>query len=68
MFDDPEVSRAFDEACAKIVAKGIPLGVYCENDFAKWRARGVSYMSVKNDTNAMLDGFRAAIAKAGPEA
>ena len=68
MFDDSEVSRAFDEACAKIVAKGVPLGVYCESGFAKWRARGVSYMSVKNDTNAMLDGFRAAIAKAESKA
>ena len=64
MFDDPEVSATFDESCAKIVAKGLPLGVYCENGFAKWRARGVSYMSVKNDTNAMLDGFRVAIDKA----
>lgn len=63
-FDDPEVNRAFDDACAKIAARGIPLGVYCECDFAKWRTRGVSYMSVKNDTNAMLDGFRAAMAKA----
>jgi len=64
-FDDPEVKAALDEACAKIVAKGLPLGTYCEGDFDLWRKRGVSYMSVKNDTNAMLEGFRAALGKAG---
>ena len=64
-FDDPEVKAAIDEACARIVAKGILLGTYCEGDFDVWRRRGVRYMSVKNDTNAMLDGFRSAIGKAG---
>lgn len=63
-FDDPEVMAAFDEACAKVIAKGIPLGVYCESNFDDWRRRGVTYMSVKNDTNAMLWGFQAAIGKA----
>lgn len=63
-FDDLEVPAAFDAACAKVVAKGLPLGVYCESNFADWRRRGVSYMSVKNDTNAMLWGFREAIRKA----
>lgn len=63
-FNDPEVRAALDAACAKVVAKGILLGCYCESDFETWRGRGVSYMSVKNDTNAMLDGWRAALAKA----
>ena len=63
-FDDPEVSAAFDEACAKVIAKGIPLGVYCENGFDTWRKRGVTYMAVKNDTNAMLGGFQDALKKA----
>ena len=63
-FDDPEVSEAFDTVCAKVVAKGIPLGVYCESGFADWRRRGVSYMSVKNDTNAMLWGFRESLKRA----
>ena len=63
-FDVPEVKTAIDEACARIVAKGILLGTYCEGDFDVWRRRGVRYMSVKNDTNAMLDGFRSAIGKA----
>lgn len=61
MFDDPEVRGALDEACAKVVAKGILLGCYCEGDFERWRKRGVRYMSVKNDTNAMIDGWRNAL-------
>ena len=64
-FDDLEVKAAIDEACARIVAQGLLLGTYCESDFDVWRRRGVRYMSVKNDTNAMLDGFRSAIGKAG---
>lgn len=66
-FDDPEVKAALDACCAKIVAKGILLGTYCESDFDGWRSRGVQYMSVKNDTNAMLAGFQAAIRKAGEQ-
>ena len=64
-FDDPEVRAALDEACARVVERGILLGCYCEGDFETWRRRGVRYMSVKNDTNAMIDGWRAALAKAG---
>ena len=64
-FDDPEVRAVLDEACARVVEKGILLGCYCEGDFETWRRRGVRYMSVKNDTNAMIDGWRAALAKAG---
>lgn len=63
-FDDPDVRAAFDEVCAKVVAKGFLLGVYCESHFDDWRRRGVSYMSVRNDTNAMLWGFQASIRKA----
>ena len=59
-FDDPEVKAAFDEACAKVRAKGVLLGVYAENHFNDWLRRGVQYMGVKNDTNAMLAGFKAA--------
>ena len=61
---DPEVMRAFDESCRKIKAAGIPLGVYAECDFDLWKRRGVDYMAVKNDTNAMLWGFQEMIAKA----
>ena len=60
---DPEVMAVFDESCWKIKAAGIPLGVYAECDFDLWKRRGVDYMAVKNDTNAMLDGARAMIAK-----
>ena len=30
-------------------------------DFEDWRRRGVDYLGVRNDTNAMMDGFRRAI-------
>ena len=63
-FEDPEVRAAIDEACAKVVAKGILLGCYCEGDFESWRRRGVRYMGIKNDTGAILDGWLAALAKA----
>ena len=63
-FDDPEVKAALDEACAKIKAKGLLLGAYAENCFEDWKRRGIDYMGVKNDTNAMLDGFRSAQALA----
>ena len=64
-FDDPEVRAVLNDACARVVEKGILLGCYCEGDFETWRRRGVRYMSVKNDTSAMIDGWRAALAKAG---
>jgi len=56
---DPEVMAVFDESCRKVKAAGIPLGVYTECDFGPWKRRGVDYMAVKNDTNAMLEGARA---------
>ena len=61
---DPEVMEVFDGSCRKIKAAGIPLGVYAECDFDLWKRRGVDYMAIKNDTNAMLDGARAMIARA----
>ena len=63
-FDDPEVAAAIDEVCTKTVEKGILLGAYAENDFERWKRRGVKYLSIKNDTNAMLAGFKAAMEKA----
>ena len=63
-FGDPEVEAAIDAVCRKTVERGILLGTYAEGDFAKWRRRGVGYMSVKNDTNALLEGLRSAKAKA----
>lgn len=55
---DPEVVAVFDASCRKVRAAGIPLGVYAECDFDVWRRRGVDYMAIKNDTNAMLLGFQ----------
>ncbi len=57
---DPEVAATFDSVCARVKAAGLPLGVYTERDFGLWKARGCDYFSVKNDTNAMLAGFRMA--------
>ena len=56
-WDDPEVAAVFDEVCAKTRKAGKILGAYTECDFEKWKRRGVQYMSIKNDTNAMLLGF-----------
>lgn len=55
---DPEVASVFDEACRKIKVSGKLLGVYTECDFDLWIRRGVDYMSIKNDTNALLNGYR----------
>lgn len=58
---DPEVMAIFDEVCSKARAAGKILGVYTECDFDLWKRRGVQYFSVKNDTSAMLMGFRSMI-------
>ena len=55
---DPDVAEVFDEVCRKVKASGLPLGVYTECDFDLWKRRGVGYMAIKNDTNAMLEGAR----------
>lgn len=55
---DPEISRVFDECCRKVKASGKTLGVYAECLFDAWLRRGVDYLAVKNDTNAMLLGFQ----------
>ena len=56
---DPEVSAAYDESCRKVREAGILLGVYTECDFDVWRRRGVQFMAIKNDTNALLLGYEA---------
>ena len=63
-FRDPEVMAILDECCRKIKAKGILLGCYTECDFDVWRKRGVQFMAIKNDTNAMMLGYHAMIEKA----
>lgn len=56
-FHDPEVAAVYDDICARVKAKGLPLGVYCEADFGIWKRRGVDFFTIKNDTNAMVLGF-----------
>ena len=63
-FLDPEVTRILDECCRKIREKGILLGCYTERDFDLWRKRGVQFMAIKNDTNAMILGFQTMMEKA----
>ena len=63
-FGDPEVRAILDECCRKIRAKGLMLGCYTEGDFDVWRQRGVQFMAIKNDTNAMMLGFHAMMEKA----
>ena len=55
---DPEVAAAYDESCRKVREAGVLLGVYTECDFDVWRRRGVQFMAIKNDTNAMLLGYQ----------
>ena len=57
-FDDPEVSAMFDVCCRKVRDRGVLLGCYTESGFDTWRRRGVQFMAVKNDTGAMMMGFR----------
>ena len=57
LWTDPEVAAVFDDCCRRVKASGKTLGVYTECLFSEWRRRGVDYMAIKNDTNAMLLGF-----------
>ena len=57
-FDDPELNKMFDDICRKTLETGKLLGVYAENHFDRWIARGVQYISCINDTSAMMIGFR----------
>ena len=66
-FHDPDVMALFDACCRKIRAKGLLLGCYTESDFDIWKKRGVQFMAIKNDTNAMTLGFHAMMARARGE-
>ena len=61
---DPEVSSTFDACCRKVRDKGILLGCYAESEFDIWKRRGVQFIAVKNDTGAMMEGFRLQIDRA----
>lgn len=57
-FDNEELNDIFDTICRKCIEKSLPVGVYTERDFDRWLARGVRYMGIANDTNAMMNGLR----------
>ena len=63
-FHDPEFMSVIDDSCRKIREKGLLLGCYTECDFDLWRKRGVQFMAIKNDTNALMLGFRQMMEKA----
>jgi hypothetical protein len=45
-------------------AAGVLLVVYTECDFDVLRRRGVQFMAVKNDTNALLLGYETMLGRA----
>ena len=57
-WDDPDVAAALDESCRKTREAGILLGAYAEGNFDVWRRRGVQFLSIKNDTGALLLGYQ----------
>ena len=63
-FGDPEICGVLDECCRKILAKGVMLGCYTEGDFDVWKRRGVQFMAIKNDTSAMMMGYKEMIRRA----
>lgn len=62
-WDDPEVRAVFDDACRRIRAAGITLGVSLDVRQREWRARGAEYMAVKGDATALLERFRQVISE-----
>ena len=56
-WDDPEVRRIFDDACRRIRAAGVYLGVSLDVRMEEWRARGAQYMCVKGDMTALVERF-----------
>jgi len=56
-WDDSEVVRVLDETCRKTRAAGKLLGAYSECKFDLWKKRGVQFISMVNDTGALLRDF-----------
>ena len=56
-WDDPEVRQIFDDACRRIRAAGVYLGVSLDVRMEEWRARGAQYMCVKGDMTALVERF-----------
>lgn len=60
-WNDPEVVSVLDEICRKARSAGLILGAYAECNYDQWKKRGIQYISLKNDTNALLAGLQAAM-------
>ena len=61
-WDDPEVRAIFDDACRRIRAAGVMLGVALDVRAEEWRARGAQWMAVKGDMTALVERWRQVIA------
>ena len=60
-WDDPEVNAVFDDACRRIRAAGVMLGVALDVRAEEWRARGAQWMAVKGDMTALTERWREVI-------
>lgn len=67
-WDDPELRSIFDDACRRIRAAGVMLGVALDVRAEEWRARGAQWMAVKGDMTALMERWREVIRglKGGP--
>ena len=57
-WDNPELRRIFDDACCRIRAAGVMLGVALDVRAEEWRARGAQWMAVKGDMTALTERWR----------
>ena len=60
-WDDPELRDIFDDACRRIRAAGVMLGVALDVRAEEWRARGAQWMAVKGDMTALVERWREVI-------
>lgn len=60
-WDDPELRGIFDDACRRIRAAGVMLGVALDVRAEEWRARGAQWMAVKGDMTALMERWREVI-------
>ena len=60
-WDDPELRAIFDDACRRIRAAGVMLGVALDVRAEEWRARGAQWMAVKGDMTALVERWREVI-------
>ena len=63
-WDDPEVRAVFDDACRRIRAAGVLLGVALDVRQAEWKARGAQWMAVKGDMTALVERWREVLREA----